>query len=123
MNTVVTLDTEFDDTANFFDLIANPTRLTYPYTGLFLVVTGLVFVANATGQRRAGLERNGGGIPDADDRRAAYGESGLGTTLTFSMITPKIAGDFHELFVFQNSGGALDLGFAKISVVTLRDDS
>lgn len=122
-NTVITLDTEDDDTASFFDIAGNPTRLTYPYTGIFLVNTNMSFAPNATGERKAGMERNGGGVADQSDFENAFTQSGASTTLDIPMVAPRTASDYHELFVIQTSGGALDLSSAKISVATLRDDS
>lgn len=122
-NTAVSLDTEDDDTANFFDIAGNPTRLSFPYTGVFLVIAAGTFAVSATNERRAGLEPNGGAVADVSDFRNAFAQGGVGTNFSLIAITPKTGSDYYELFVYQNSGGALNLNDAKISVATLRDDS
>ena len=122
-NTVVTLTIEDDDTATFFDIAGNPTRLSFPYTGIFLVQAKGTFAPSATNERRAGLEPNGGSVADISDFVNAFAQGSVGTTFSLDTITPKTGSDYYELFVYQNSGGALNLNDAKISVATLRDDS
>lgn len=118
----LSLDTEDDDTASFFDIAGNPTRLTYPYTGIFLVVAEVAWAANTTGDRGIELERNGGGVADKTDYRGAYQRSGVATSQNITLIAPRSASDYHELFCFQDSTAALNVT-GKISVATLRDDS
>ena len=119
--TAVILDIEDDDTANFFDIAANPTRLSFPYTGVFLVTATVDFASNATGRRELGVEPAGGGIQDIGTNLNAV--SGTNTQLHAVIITKRSGGDFYEFFVIQNSGGALHMSAGKISVATLRDDT
>ena len=119
--TVVTLDTEDDDTANFFDIAGNPTRLSFPYSGIFLVTSTADFASNSTGRRELSVEPNGGGAGDIGTNLNAV--SGSNTQLHATQITIKTGSDYYELYVTQNSGGALNLSAAKISIATLRDDS
>jgi hypothetical protein len=118
-DTFITLDTEDDDTVGFFDIATVPTRLTYPYDGVFLVSVFVDFAAGATGMRRIALERNGTGTADQTRSRPAAA-SGPGYMQLY-LMTPRVAGDYHELEVWHDQGSALD-ATAKISVATLRND-
>ena len=118
-DTFITLDTEDDDTVGFFDIATVPTRLTYPYDGVFLVVVGVGFEAGSTGLRRIEMERNGTDVADASAVMPAL--SSGETIVEMTLITPRSAGDYHELEVWHSQGSALD-ATAKISVATLRND-
>ena len=119
--TAISLDVEDDDTANFFDIVGQPTRLSFPYTGVFFVTVTADFASNATGRRELGVEPAGGGVQDIGTNLNAV--NGTNTQLHAVIITKRSGGDFYEAFVTQNSGGALNLSAGKISVATLRDDS
>ena len=117
-DTEIILDTEDEDDAAYFDLIGNPTRLTFPVDGVYLIEASVSFDTDNTGYRLLKLNRNGGGSDVTDIRNGVDGNS---TTVRFTHITPRTAGDYYEMVVHQNSGGDLDV-VAKISVTILRND-
>jgi hypothetical protein len=118
-DTEIIFDTEDEDDNNYIDIAGNPTRLTFPYDGIFLVVVECSFVSNSTGYRLIKLNKNGGG---ADKQFAITAINGIGTRVGLSIITPKTAADYYEAVIHQTSGGALNIDFAKISVSALRND-
>lgn len=96
------------DTDAFHDPASSNTRMTVP-TGLggWYTAGGVVtFAANGTGYRLVGLRVNG------TTRMAQQTSVSFGTaanTLTVSAPLLLAAGDYVELIVYQNSGGALNI--------------
>ena len=105
--TAVSFDTVVYDTAGLANLVAHPTRLTFPAGGHWLVGACCTFAANATGTRTANIVVNG-----ANDVVALGGGGVVVTAADFPILTGSTvwlfaAGDFVELQVNQNSGGNL----------------
>lgn len=106
VTTAVIFGTLQFDTANMW-VSGSPTRLTCPAAGAYLVTAKVLFQANATGQRRAAIRRNGS-EDFATLNINATGGSEL-TELAPSDTIRCIAGDYLELTMKQSSGGNLDV--------------
>lgn len=109
--TAVTWPAEQRDTANAF-LLSAPTRITVP-AGFTLarIAAQVTFAANATGSRKARILRNGSqegvGLPAV--RFDAAGGTDVTVLPLSGGIVPVAPGDYFELLVVQDSGGALNL--------------
>ena len=105
--TAVSFDTVENDAWNCWDLSPNPTRLTVPITGRFLIHGAVVFAANDTGHRELRFNKNGTEI---------YSTTFLPVSSTVeshvTVTTPTVAltkTDYIEMEVWQDSSGALDI--------------
>lgn len=107
--TAVTFDSEDYDTSNYHSTSSNTSRITVPTTGYYLfthteewgtnatgLVNGFLCVNGSTGQRWANIA-----TPNSSTGTIA----GTGSVPMFLN-----ANDYMELYVFQNSGGNLNLG-------------
>jgi hypothetical protein len=106
-NTVLMLsfDCERWDTGGLHDAV-QPTRLTCPQTGIYLISGSVSFAANATGRRYLDILLNGSTMIARQISPAAP----VGATdLTVSTHYQLNAGDYVELRVLQQSGGALNI--------------
>jgi hypothetical protein len=102
-------DTEVFDTSSFHSPTSDNSRITIP-TGLggkYAVVAGIQYATNATGMRYCSIYKNG--AIEAVQRTPANSVSLAGTLLTASTIISLSAGDYVELYGFQNSGGNLNV--------------
>lgn len=105
--TTVSFETALYDTSSFWDS-GLPTRLTIP-SGVNKVVlkANVQWDANDTGRREFSLRKNGGSfIGQPDSRNAASQRTNDNMA---SAVIDVIAGDYFEVVVLQNSGGALNL--------------
>ena len=101
------------DTAGFHDVV-NPTRLTVPVAGKYLIYAWVFWDGSAVGSvRYAGLAVNG------ISREAALSAPAAGTGPSYSIATHAslAVGDYVELKVLQNSGGDLDVLNASFGMV------
>jgi hypothetical protein len=110
-NTVLTFTSENFDDANMHDNVVNPSRITIPESGRYLIQALVRFVSNANGSRTATLRLNGITTLAVEGQRPL---SGLFTSIACSTVENLAAGDYVEVLAFQSSGGAL-------STVTGRD--
>jgi hypothetical protein len=105
--TAIIFDTEDSDTDNYHSGV-NPSRLTVPSTGRYLITFNITYDANATGNRfgcicvnGASTQRYGASlIPNAGAVNSSH--------ISGSATIPLTAGDYVEVFGFQTSGGALN---------------
>lgn len=102
-------DTEAFDTAAFHDNVTNNTRLSAVTgkTGKYLVSSSPDFATNGTGTRAVSIRVNGtttwylGSCPGSTSRSVAPSVSGI--------VDLPMVGDYVEIVVNQNSGGALNV--------------
>lgn len=109
--TVVTLPTEAWDTHTMHSINVDTSRIVVPYTGLYRVTASVTWASNSTNQRQANLLVNGAS--------ASAGEVKAASTISSATVTAELsltANDYVELQVFQNSGGALNLDNASLTV-------
>ena len=110
--TLVTWDAEDYDTDAYHDNSVNPSRIVVP-TG---AVTGEIrataaWASNFTNVRSLDIQRNSAGVNTAANAVASFGGTAAATLSVFVTTGrfPVTPGDHFEIFVFQNSGGALAL--------------
>lgn len=107
VETVLTLNSERWDNATIHSTSANTSRMTAPVDGVYLITANIEFDANATGERYVAIRLNGGTYLAAPTIDAAGG--GLNTGFAFTRQYALSAGDYIEIWAFQNSGGALNV--------------
>jgi hypothetical protein len=84
------------------------------FTTIALQIIALVrFVSNGTGGRKIIVNKNG----SEEDSFAIGALSGDPTTVALTAFFTAVSGDAITVQVFQNSGGALNMDVARISVV------
>jgi len=105
--TVITFDAESFDVGTMHDNATNNTRLTIPSggDGLYVVTAGVAFTGNATGVRALTLKLTGTAVSDTQDSSVAAATH----IMQLSAISLAVAGDYFEVFAYQNSGGALNV--------------
>ena len=106
--TLLTFNSERFDTNGLHSPSSNPGRLTAPSSGVYLISAHLTFASNATGIRYAYIRLNGSTII-ARAKLPTSGSGGLDDWLSISTICWLAAGDYVEVFAFQNSGGNLNI--------------
>ena len=108
--TAVTWDVEAYDAFELHSQTSNTSRITVPasYGGLWRFGYSLDFAANAAGVRLAYLNRNGALVRYAANESVPA--AGVNTTFTGTVELRMAVGDYVELIVYQNSGGALNAG-------------
>lgn len=95
------------------DLVTNNSRITIPETGLYTIFASATIAANATGRRSLTVRKNAAGVAGAGT--AVFALNTGGSTGTFGTVVegckdyPLTAGDYIEMFMFQDSGGSLAL--------------
>lgn len=109
-NTTVSWNSEEYDTSAIHDNTTNNSRLTIPSgSGGYWSVTGkITFAGSATGARQLRLNKNGTLIANFLVPITGSGEQSIILTNTFNLV----AGDYLEMVVYQNSGGALNLNLS-----------
>lgn len=92
------------DTGSFWSS-SSPTRFTIPSTGYYLLTYGVAFEPNGTGARDMLLRKNGTLLLTGGNRPVP--SSSAASLIGGSSIQSLTAGDYIELFVYQNSGSSL----------------
>jgi hypothetical protein len=115
-STAITFNTNAFDSNSVHSTATNPSRFTVPVGlgGKWRISYKVCFAANATGVRISFLRKNG-----VDDTHNIIGSAvfmppngTLNTTNTTTITENLVAGDYVELFIYQTSGGALNVGNA-----------
>jgi hypothetical protein len=109
--TAIQFNNETYDTDACHDNATNNTRLTAPFTGYYLVGGHAQFEANATGVRLLTVGVNGTVGLDNVQWPAPSG-AGITANADVSTVLQLTAGDYVELFAWQNSGGTLNVELA-----------
>src|SRR3990167_4156292 len=118
----ITFDTIYVDNENYFNLTTNPTRITIPRNGNYMMTISVGFLDNATGYRSAEIRKNGNVIPDEVSRILSVG-AGIGTTVHLPFINADLTkGDYYEVYPWQNSGAPLN-AIARVGIALLRDNN
>ena len=112
--TVVTWGSALFDDAAFFDP-TEPTKLKIPASGVtrIRITSGIRWTPDAygVGNRKIQIRSNPAGTYDANSIWASDDRPGTdsGDATVTTPIIPVAAGDYFEVVVEQNSGGALDI--------------
>jgi hypothetical protein len=105
--TTVSFDTVENDDWNCWDLTPNPTRLTAPITGRFLIHGAVVFAASNSGHRELRFKKNGTEIYSITFQPVSNTVESHITVTTPTVALAKT--DYIEMEVWQSSSGALDI--------------
>lgn len=115
--TALTFGGESWDTDGMHSTVTNTSRLTAATPGLYHVMGMVPFVANATGRRYAIVQKNGvGGATDDTVNIVAVSSTTTSSTPLVNREIYLAAGDYIELLVYQDSGGALSTSNATLVV-------
>jgi len=108
--TAVTFDSETFDTDAFHSTSSNTSRFTVPSgkAGKYLL-TGVIAFATGTGTREVAIYKNGAAVNYGVTLPASANP--LGTYMPISYVLSLAVADYVEIFVYQNSGGALNVTF------------
>jgi hypothetical protein len=110
--TAITFDAESLDTDAFHSTVTNTSRITIPSgkDGKYLIFGQANFNANGTGRRIVRVYKNGANqsASEAEGTASASAYPSVSPTLILSLV----ATDYIELFVYQDSGGSLDVNSA-----------
>lgn len=125
--TVIPLQSETYDVVQagdtgMHDLVTNNSRIYCRTPGKYRISGQLVFAANATGTRIAAVRRNAGGVVTSGNPLLSTNQNAVSSGTTAVPLPPDVftlvAGDYVELFGYQDSGAALntDPNFARLLV-------
>ncbi|MBA7580361.1 hypothetical protein ES708_22252 [subsurface metagenome] len=98
--------TEVFDAGGMVDLVANPSRITIPVTGLYELGFYLEWEINPVGKRAGQVNLNG---VTTVVRHVLDAQTTVETPNLHCTLEEFVAGDFIELRVIQDSGGALNV--------------
>lgn len=99
--------TENYDNDTMHDMTTQPTRITFTHGGLYAVTANLAWAPDATGNRWATIQLNGAGTTLAGS--VVPGASTESPIHSLAVDYKATAGDYIQLFVYQNSGGTLNV--------------
>lgn len=124
--TLVTWDSESWDNDSMHSTASNTSRLVFATSGTYLLTVNAWFAANGTGGRGVNLTKSGAGTRAASN--VVLSDGGVQATATAetlvaaTVLRPFSAGDYVELWVWQASGGALNLsgGYNKTTLQAIR---
>lgn len=105
-DTALSFDSERYDTDTMHSTVTNNSRVTVNTEGLYTVSAGIEFASNTTGSRQVVIQVNGSSsIAVANTPSGAtLGVVRLSTSTTWYAS----AGDYFQVLVYQDSGGALN---------------
>ena len=105
--TAITFNSEVLDTNAFHSTSSNTSRMTIPagYAGKYMVVGSYIIQNAANGTRRLDIFKNGSTYA----RTQNFGNSSEQGFVSINTIMDLAVADYVELYVFQNSGGALNI--------------
>lgn len=111
---LATENTDTDPNGAMHDTVTNNTRITVRTAGVYHATAYISFAANASGIRKANIRLNG-----ATDLAGMSSAAVSGLATEFSLARSRLfaANDYIELTCFQNSGGALNLDAAVLSLI------
>lgn len=110
----LTFNSEDIDDGGLHSTVSNTSRITIPtgMGGIYLIGGATFFAANATGIRQIQVLKNGVTIVGTRGLTAGFSVGGVGPALHTQALVSLAAADYVELSVFQDSGGALNVGNA-----------
>lgn len=121
--TALPFTTEEVDTHAFHSISTNTSRVTIPagMGGYYRLIGNVMFSPNATGRRQARIVKNatlgGSQAAVADVPTNAAGETTVGFSADLVLLA---AGDYVEVYAYQNSGGALGIKYEATTFTVIR---
>ena len=106
--TKISFDSVDSDDWNCWDLSPNPTRLTVPVTGRYIVTANVSFEAASPGHRAINIYKNNTTELARSDFLPVSNSIDTHSTVTTHALT-LTKNDYVELRVWQNSGSTLDI--------------
>ena len=106
--TKISFDAVDSDGWNCWDLSPNPTRLTVPVTGRYLVTGNAAFEASASGHRALNILKNNTVELARSDFNPVSNSIDTHSSVTSHAVS-LTKGDYVELRAWQNSGSSLDI--------------
>jgi hypothetical protein len=106
--TKVIFDAVDSDGWNCWDASPNPTRLTVPVTGRYIITGNVAFEATSSGHRAVNILKNNTLELARSDFNPVSNSIDTHSTVTCHAVT-LTKGDYVELRVWQNSGSDLDI--------------
>lgn len=105
------------DTDSFHSTATNPSRLTVPsgLGGKYLIVATVSWANNSTGWRDLSIRANGSS--GLATERVGTGAANPYPISTMSTVEQLAAGTYVEVVVWQNSGAALDVSSATVTMM------
>jgi hypothetical protein len=114
--TAVSFDAElFDNTTGSTMFVPTSTDITVPDSGLYIAAGWVDLDANSTGIRQLEIFQNASSV--WKDARSA--QSALTGRISITGFLVCTAGDVIEMWVYQSSGGALNVTAARFGVVRI----
>lgn len=106
--TALNFNSEDFQTGTLHSTVTNNSRVTIATAGVYCFTGTVAFAANATGQRVIVIKVNGTTYYD----KLAFPNNGAGNTFEaqITKLLSLAAGDYVELFAYQDSGGNLNVG-------------
>ncbi len=104
---ILTFDSENFDTDNMHSNVINNSRITITKTGKYSVGGNIQWAANINNMRSLGVVKNGSIF--LLSTTVAVAGNNIAFAQNVSGIKNLLAGDYIELYVYQNSGGALNV--------------
>ncbi len=105
--TAISFDAEDYDDNTWHDLVNNPTRITFNFTGRVLITAGYGVGTTTNASYGARILKNGSSAEVRDFRQFASGSAEV-YGITLSTIINVTNGDYIELQVYQNTGVAVN---------------
>lgn len=99
----------FDD-SGYHDNVTNPSRFTVPADGVYLLTAAASWDSSAAGARELAIAKNA--QTSANDALSVYvnpAGTSINSASSLSAIDKCSAGDYYELYAWQNSGGTRTL--------------
>ena len=105
------------DTDSFHSTVTNPSRLTVPsgLGGKYLIIATASWANNSTGWRDLSIRANGSS--DLAAARVGTGTANPYAISTITTVEQLAAGTYIEVTAWQNSGAALDITAANVTIL------
>jgi hypothetical protein len=111
VESAINFTTEYSDAFGMRDNVTDPTHITLPTSGLWVFTAHAEFDDNTDGRRKVGFQLNGnaGFLPDVESGpNNSTGGAGQARIMNVTPTREYVAGDYIEVFVYQNSGSILN---------------
>lgn len=111
----IQFDTEDRDNDSAHSTVTNTSRFTAVTAGWYMVTGSVSWVGSSGGRRGSRWAINGTPVPGTEIMTPPAGNTSMGTPAVSTDVFLNV-GDFLELFVFQDSGAALNVSNARMTV-------